>query len=110
GSQVAIADLGDGEMSGPMGDADPRLAGVVVLDGFSRAYVADIAQRLAAAPRRMPLAQGLRQDAATSVMRIGPTLVSLSVRSGIAGQPPASFARTGLAMDEARAARALASH
>src|SRR5690606_1514308 len=51
-----------------------------------------------------------RQDAATSVMRIGPSLVSLSVRSGIAGQPPASFARTGLAMDEARAARALASH
>jgi len=110
GSRIAITDLGGGELSGPMGDARPRMAGVVFLDGFSRAYVADIAQRLAAAPQQRPLEQRLRQDVSTAVTRIGPTLVSLSVRGGGIVPMPASFARTGLSMDEARAARALASH
>src|SRR5688500_7939321 len=55
GSGVPVADAGAGDKSDPMGDAGPRMTGVVILAGYSRAFVAALAQPLNGAPQQRPL-------------------------------------------------------
>jgi hypothetical protein len=110
GTRVALADMGAGTASSAMGDASPGLDGVVVLDGFSRAYVADFGRRLALAPSQRPLAQGLQPGLATRAAGTARTLVSLTVRRDIGGHPEIGFAQAGMTHDDLRQARALAGY
>src|SRR5690606_20221401 len=112
GSGVPIAALGAGTASDPMGDADagPQMAGVIILDGYARAYAIDLAPALERAPRQRPLEQGLQGDLATGHAAAGATLVSITVRRNLSGRPWVGLAQTGMTREDARAARVVAGH
>ncbi|MGQ0588217.1 MAG: S8 family peptidase [Sphingosinicella sp.] len=110
GSGVPVEDVGEGEASEPMGDASPTIAGAIILDGFSRAFAVDLVQRLERAPRQRPLAQGLQMDLSTGHAVAGATMVSVTVRRNVMGQPQVGLAQGGLSYDDARNARAIAGH
>lgn len=110
GSQVAADVVGEGEASEAMGDASPVLDGAIILDGFSRAFVVDFAQRLQRAPQQRPLAQGLQANFATGHAIAGATMVSLTVRRNLVGEPQVGLAHAGLSYGDANRARAVAAY
>ncbi|WP_114952917.1 S8 family peptidase [Sphingosinicella terrae] len=110
GSGTPIEELGEGGGSETMGDASGQMAGIVILDGYSRAYVADIAQRLSQAPIQRPLEQGLQAGLTTGHAAAGGTTVSVTMRRNLSGRPEIGLAQTGLSYEDAREARAVAGH
>jgi hypothetical protein len=61
-----------GNASGPMGDARslaPQMAGAIILDGYSRAFVMDFTTRLSRAPQERPLGQSLAATSARQPSR-----------------------------------------
>lgn len=110
GSGVPVEDLGEGDASDTMGDARTQMAGVVILDGYSRAYAVDLADTLNRAPRQRPLAQGLQGDLATGHAIAGATMVSVTVRRNLYGQAAVGLAQTGMTYEDMRAARAVAGY
>lgn len=94
-----------GQSSGPMGDATPRVAGMVVLDGFSRAYVLNLAQSLNRAPQEQPLASGLQGGLRTATAGARGVAVSITMDRKIMGQPNVGFAQLGLTYEDARQAK-----
>jgi hypothetical protein len=104
GSKVAVGPTG-GTGSTPMGDAGPRLAGVVILDGYSRAYVMDLADTLRHAAQEQPLASGLQAGVHSAAVGAGGTAVSITVQRNLMGQPNVGFAQLGLTYDDARKAK-----
>jgi len=85
-----------------MGDASPRVKGVIVLDGFSRAFAVNLAQTLRQAPQEQPLTQGLQPGLSTAAVANGPTAVSITVRRDLTGSPEVRFAQLGLTREDAR--------
>lgn len=108
GSAVAVdPNGGTGTGAGAMGDASPRLKGVVLLDGFSRAYVMDFGAALRRAAVEQPLAMGLQQGLHTAAAAAGNLAVSITVRRNLAGQPQVGLAQLGLGYEDSRKARVL---
>jgi hypothetical protein len=98
-----------GQGSSTMGDATGKaVAGVVILDGYSRAYTLDLAKTLSAAPRETPLAQALHGNSRTAGAAAGATSVSITVNRNFSGQPHVGLAQTGLSYDDARLAKVIA--
>ena len=110
GSGIPIAEAVGGDASEAMGDAGPQMEGVIILDGYSRAFVADLAQQLNRAPRQRPLEQGLQVDLSSGYAGAGPTMVSVTVRRNLTGQAQVGLAQTGMTYEDARAARAVAGY
>ena len=108
GTGIPVAEAGGGDASEAMGDAGPQMAGVIILDGYSRAFVVDLAQQLNRAPRQRPLEQGLQADLSSGFATTGATMVSVTVRRNLSGQAHVGFAQTGMTHEDARAARAVA--
>ena len=96
-------------MSDPMGDAGPRMTGVVILDGYSRAFVADLTQRLNAAPQQRPLEQGLQGDLSPASRRRPHDGVDHGAAEP-ARPGPGRLAQTGMTHEDARAARTVAGY
>jgi hypothetical protein len=99
-----------GTGSGAMGDAaasEPALAGAIVLDGYSRAYVANLAARLEQAPQERPLAQSLGGNQQTATASAKNMAVSITVDRNLMGQPQIGFAQMGLSYEDGRRARVL---
>jgi hypothetical protein len=90
-----------------MGDAGPRLAGVVILDGYSRAYVMNLANSLQHAAQEQPLASGLQGGIHSAAVGAGGTAVSITVQRNQMGQPNVGFAQLGLTYEDARKAKIL---
>jgi Subtilase family len=106
GSRTAVDPAaGVGTTASAMGDAAPRLGGVVVLDGFSRAFVMDLGAALRRAPVEQPLASGLQQGLSTAGASAGRLAVALTVRRDLAGQPEVGLAQLGLTREDSRKAR-----
>jgi hypothetical protein len=105
-SKVPITPMG-GTGSTPMGDARPRLAGVVILDGYSRAYVMNLANTLQQAAQEQPLASGLQGGIHSAAVGAGGTAVSITVQRNLMGQPNVGFAQLGLTYEDARKAKIL---
>jgi len=110
GTSVAINAIGDGEASEAMGDATVRVAGAVILDGYSRAFTTNLTRALNRAPAQRPLAQSLRGGLSTGHAAAGPALVSVTLRRDFTGQPNVGLAQAGLTREDARAARLVAGH
>jgi hypothetical protein len=83
------------------------LKGVVVLDGFSRAFVMNFAQTLRQAPQEQPLAQALQPGLSTAAVGAGPTAVSITVRRDLMDHSEVGFARLGLTREDARQVKVL---
>jgi hypothetical protein len=106
GTQTAVDPAaGGGTTAGAMGDASPRLGGVILLDGFSRAFVMDLGAALRHAPLEQPLASGLQQGLHTAGAAAGNLAVSITVRRNLAGQPEVGLAQLGLTREDARKVR-----
>ena len=104
------ADEVGGDGSDTMGDATPNMTGAIILDGYSRAYAVDFANMLNRAPQQRPLAQSLQTDLSTGFAAAGKTMVSVTMRRNIQGQPQVGLAQTGMSYEDARSARAVAGY
>jgi hypothetical protein len=105
-SKVPVTPMA-GTGSTPMGDAGPRLAGVVILDGYSRAYVMNLADTLQHAAQEQPLASALQGGVHSAAVGAGGTAVSITVQRNLMGQPNVGFAQLGLTYEDARKAKVL---
>jgi hypothetical protein len=106
GSQVPVdPNAGAGTSAGPMGDASPRVAGVVVLDGFSRAFVMNMDSALRRAPQEQPLTSGLQPGLHTAGASAKDLAVSITVKRNLSGQPQVGLAQLGLTYEDGRRAR-----
>lgn len=97
-----------GQTSGPMGDAKGQSLGVVILDGYSRAYAMDLARTLSAMPQERPLAQALQGEIGSATAFSGTTAVSITMRRNLSGNPEVGLAQTGLSYQDSRKAKAIA--
>lgn len=107
-----VSAIANGTTSTPMGDARPTLPGMVVLDGFNRAYAIDLARTLTRAPAEQPLAEALQPGLESGGMTIGASsvAVAVTVRRSLAGRSDAELARIGLSRADAERARVVAAH
>lgn len=85
GTGVALPlDRAAGVTSGPMGDAARRGGGAaIILDGYDRAYQAQLAQLLAPAGPRPQLAQALSLDQRSSAFSAAGSQIAVSIRPGV---------------------------
>jgi hypothetical protein len=110
GSGAPVPTGESGSASGPMGDAKtaaPQMAGAIILDGYSRAFVVDFATQLARAPQERPLGQSLGGDQRTSTIAAGKSAVSITLDRQRSGQPWVGMAQMGLTYEDGRKARVL---
>lgn len=110
GSGVAVSTTKNGSASGPMGDAGGTSFGAIVLDGYSRAYVLDLARTLSHAPQERPLAEGLQSAVSVNSAASGATAVSIAVRQPRSGAAQVALAPAGLTDVEHRRAEVVAGH
>jgi hypothetical protein len=110
GTAVPLPTGGPGQGAGPMGDARtkaPQMAGAIILDGYSRAFVVDFATQLAQAPQERPLSQSLGGDQVSSTVSAGKSSVSITLDRQRSSQPWIGLAQTGLSYEDGRKARVL---
>lgn len=109
GSAVPVSLTDNGQASPAMGDAKgPTMAGVIILDGYSRAYAVDLARTLSSAPQQRPLGLALQGDVSTATAAAGHTAVSVTMRRNLSNQPQVGLAQMGLTYEDGRKAKALA--
>ena len=101
------AGAGAGNASTPMGDAKAGVAGMVVLDGYSRAYAMTLVSALRSAEPERPLGQALQPGLSTAASGARGVAVSITVERRVAGQPQVGLAQLGLTYEDARKARVL---
>jgi hypothetical protein len=109
-SAVAIGGSVNGTTSAPMGDARPDLPGVIILDGFDRAYALDLARTLERTEQQRPLTEALQPGLSTGRAQAGATSVSITMRRDLAGRSQLEVARTGLDAEQAQRAQLVAGH
>lgn len=108
GSAIPISLSDNGEASPAMGDAQGQMAGVVVLDGYSRAFAVDLARTLSLARREQPLTQALQPGVRSATGGAGPIALTVTMRRSLTGHPEVGLAQTGLSYEDATKARAIA--
>lgn len=110
GSKTPISATSNGYLSAPMGDSGDRAsAGAVILDGYSRAYVLDVAKTLRKAALEQPLQQAIGGIGYRSGgMAAGPVAMSITVRDGGFGTPFIHSEQLHLHADAGARARAVA--
>ncbi|HEY0116399.1 MAG TPA: S8 family peptidase [Allosphingosinicella sp.] len=110
GSAVAVNGSSNGTASTAMGDAEPDLPGVIILDGFDRAYALDLARTLERARQDRPLAEALEPGVTTGRASSGASSVSVTLRRNLAGRSQLEIAQAGLRPEDAQRARLVAGH
>ena len=99
----------NGTVSGPMGDAAPGPGGgAIILDGYSRAYVLDLARTLARAAQERPLAQGMSGESfRTTALSAGRFAVAVTIRDSV-GRAGLDLEPLRLDREDGRRAKAVA--
>jgi hypothetical protein len=110
GSMAPISLSDNGTVSGPMGDAAPGLGGgAIILDGYSRAYVLDLASTLGRASQEQPLAQGMSGgNFRTAAASSGRLSVAVTIRRTADGRRGVDMEQLQLGYEEGRRAKAVA--
>jgi hypothetical protein len=98
---------GSGSGSSTMGDAKTSLGGIVVLDGFSRAYTMTLASALRRAEQDRPLGRAFQPGLSTATVGARGVAVSITVDRNLTGQPNVGLAQLGLTYEDSRRARLL---
>jgi hypothetical protein len=107
GGQAVDLAAGSSQGSTAMGDAKVALGGMVVLDGFSRAYTLTLASALRRAEQDRPLGRALQPGLSTATAGARGVAVSITVDRKLTGQPEVGFAQLGLTYEDSRKARLL---
>ncbi|MGZ8421164.1 MAG: S8 family peptidase, partial [Allosphingosinicella sp.] len=107
GGQAVDIAAGTGQGSTAMGDARTALGGMVVLDGFSRAYTMTLASALQRAEQDRPLGRALQPGLSTATAGARGVAVSITVDRKLTGQPQVGLAQLGLTYEDGRRARVL---
>jgi hypothetical protein len=108
GSTAPVSLTSNGILSGAMGDAKGGLQGAVFLDGYERAYEADLGRTLSRSGPDAPLHAALDGGYSTRSGALGPLAVSVTASREPLGLPGARLHQLGLSTQEARTARAIA--
>ncbi|MEO7826072.1 MAG: S8 family serine peptidase, partial [Allosphingosinicella sp.] len=107
GGQAVDLAAGSSQGSTAMGDAKVVLGGMVVLDGFSRAYTLTLASALQRAEQDRPLGRALQPGLSTATAGARGVAVSITVDRKLTGQPEVGLAQLGLTYEDSRRARVL---
>ena len=108
GTEIALSGSA-GDMPAAAGDAAGKGSlGVVILDGFSRAFAMNIAATLQAAETARPLARALQGSARNASVSAGPVSVAMTVSERSDKKLGFELARLGIGPDDARKARLIA--
>jgi hypothetical protein len=107
GGQAVDLAAGSGQSSTAMGDAKVGVAGIVVLDGFSRAYAMTLGSALQRPEQDRPLGRALQPGLSTATAGAGGVAVSITVDRKLTGQPEVGLAQLGLTYEDGRKARVL---
>jgi len=80
-NQMPVSVTSNGDLPAVAGDAaTAQSLGAVILDGYSRAYVLNLAKTLNRAPQETPLAQALHNDVRATSAQAGPLSIAMTVR------------------------------
>jgi hypothetical protein len=107
GGQAIDIAAGAGQGSTTMGDAKAGVEGMIVLDGYSRAYAMTLVSALRRAQQEQPLRQALQPGLSTATAGARGVAVSITVARKLTGQPEVGLAQLGLTYEDARKARVL---
>lgn len=109
GSQTAVSLATNGELPAVAGDAaSTQSLGAVVLDGYSRAYVINLARTLRQAPEDSPLARSLHNDLRASSASAGPISIAMTVRERHDLADGFALERAGIGPEDLRKSRLIA--
>ncbi len=110
GTKIAVTDnSASSDLPEAAGDGGSKHSlGAIILDGYDRAFVVDLAKGLRQAATRQPLARALSGHARGSAVEAGPVSVAMTVaeRPGLPGT--FDVARLGIGPDDARRSRLVA--
>jgi hypothetical protein len=105
GQAVDVTAAGSGQGSTAMGDAKTSMGGMVVLDGFSRAYTMTLLSALRRAEQDRPLGRAFQPGLRTATAGARGVAVSITVDRKLNGQPEVGLAQLGLTYEDGRKAR-----
>ncbi|HEX6073029.1 MAG TPA: S8 family peptidase [Sphingomicrobium sp.] len=108
-SQTAVSTSDNGDLPAAAGDATHgRALGAIILDGYSRAYVLNLAATLRHANQDHPLSRAIQTGFRSGSAAAGPVSVAMTVRER--HDLPGGFAleRLGIGPDDARRSRLIA--
>jgi hypothetical protein len=103
--QTVDVTAGSSGGSTTMGDAKTSMGGMVVLDGFSRAYTMTLLSALQRAEQDRLLGRAFQPGLRTATAGARGVAVSITVDRRLTGQPEVGLAQLGLTYDDARKAR-----
>jgi len=106
--QVVTAASTSGDMPEAAGDGGQQPMGAIILDGYSRAFVMDLAKGLRQAGARKPLERALTSRTRASSVQAGPLSIAMTVaeRPGLPGT--FDVARYGIGPEDARRSQLVA--
>jgi hypothetical protein len=110
GSGIPLSASINGSTSGAMGDAGKQSFGAIVLDGYSRAFVLDLARTLSQAPQERLLTRGMQIGLSRTHATAGSANVSISILEDHLALPKVSFTHAEMTYEDSRRARAVAGH
>ncbi len=108
GSNAPVSLVSNGVLSPAMGDANGDLKGAVFLDGYARAYEADLGRTLSRSAQAAPLHAALDGSYRTDSVAAGPLAVSITTSHVLGSRPETRLHQMELSPDQVRRARAIA--
>jgi hypothetical protein len=108
-SQTPVSLVDNGDAPAAAGDAvTTKSLGAVILDGYSRAYVLNLAKTLSVAQPESPLARSLRNDIRVGSASAGPVSIAMTVRERRDLPYGFEVARMGIGPEQVRKSQLLA--
>jgi hypothetical protein len=108
-SKTPVSMVDNGDAPAASGDAvKAHSLGAVILDGYSRAYVLNLAKTLSVAQPDSPLARSLRNDIKVGSASAGPVSIAMTVRERRDLPYGFEVARMGIGPEEVRKSQLLA--
>jgi hypothetical protein len=99
----------DGDLPGPAGDANTgQSLGAIILDGYDRAFVIDLAKTLRQAQAQHPLAQAIQSNARVNSVTAGPLTVAMTVSERHDLKQGYNLERMGIGPEDAHKSRLIA--
>ena len=108
-SQTPVSTTDNGDLPPAAGDANRGTSfGAIILDGYKRAFVLDLARTLRKADADRPLARSIRGGVRVNTVSAGPLTLSMTIGERRDGSQGFALDRTGIGPEDAQKARLIA--